>query len=109
MAKKAASKETVSPRRKVASEHSTTAGGETVVQSQAAPVPLKPTDEVEPTAEQLAAEQTLIDEELQARRAAGRQTPAPGKDLLASYMEQLSQIPLFTPEQELQNARHLET
>jgi RNA polymerase primary sigma factor len=65
--------------------------------------------DVEPTAEQLAAEQTLIDEEVQGRRDTNRQTPAPGKDLLASYMEQLSQIPLFTPEQELQNARHLET
>ncbi len=65
--------------------------------------------DVEPTAEQLAAEQTMIDEEIQARRDPERQTPAPGKDLLASYMEQLSQIPLFTPEQELKNARHLET
>jgi RNA polymerase primary sigma factor len=65
--------------------------------------------DVEPTAEQLAAEQTMIDEEVQGRRDLGRQTPAPGKDLLASYMEQLSQIPLFTPEQELKNARHLET
>ncbi len=65
--------------------------------------------DAEPTAEQLAAEQTLIDEEIQAKKNPERQAPAPGKDLLASYMEQLSHIPLFTPEQELKNARHLET
>lgn len=63
----------------------------------------------EPTPEEMAREQTLIDEEVQAQRKEGRLRPAPGKDLLASYMEQLSHIPLFTPEQELGNARHLET
>jgi RNA polymerase primary sigma factor len=57
--------------------------------------------EVEPTAEELAVEQTIIEEN------AKRQVPAAGKDLLASYMEQLSHIPLFTPEQELANARRL--
>ncbi len=72
-------------------------------------VPHKQVPDVEPTAEQLAAEQALIDEEIQARRNPNRQAPAPGKDLLASYMEQLSHIPLFTPAQELSNARHLET
>ena len=65
--------------------------------------------DVEPTAEELATEQTLIDENMQGQRKNKRQMPAPGKDLLASYMEQLSHIPLFTPDQELQNARHLET
>lgn len=63
----------------------------------------------EPTPEQLATEQTLLDEELQAQRDPARRVPAAGKDLLASYMEVLSHIPLFTPEQELQNAMHLET
>jgi RNA polymerase primary sigma factor len=63
----------------------------------------------EPTSEQLALEQTLIDEEVQARRNPARNTPAPGRDLLASYMDQLSNIPLFTPEQELRNARNIET
>src|SRR3954468_22792338 len=46
----------------------------------------------EPPAEELASEQALIDG---AGRKGKRQTPAPGKDLLASYMEQLSHIPLF--------------
>src|SRR5690606_13518012 len=63
------------------------------------PVRVAAVTDVEPTAEQLAAEQTLIDEEIQARKTPGRQAPAPGKDLLASYMEQLSHIPLFTPDQ----------
>ena len=63
--------------------------------------------ELEPTAAELAAEQTIIDEETSAKRPV-RQTPAPGKDLLASYMEQLSHIPLFTPDQELDNARTLQ-
>ncbi|HET6345637.1 MAG TPA: sigma-70 family RNA polymerase sigma factor [Myxococcota bacterium] len=62
--------------------------------------------DIEPTAEDLASEQALIDG---VNRKGKRQTPAPGKDLLASYMEQLSHIPLFTPEQELANARELET
>lgn len=65
--------------------------------------------DVEPTAEELATEQTLIDEGLQGQRKNKKQMPAPGKDLLASYMEQLSHIPLFSPDQELKNARHLET
>ncbi len=58
--------------------------------------------EPEPTSEELAAEQDRIES------GKARQVPAPGKDLLASYMEQLSHIPLFTPEQELDNARRLE-
>ena len=65
--------------------------------------------DVEPTAEDIAREQTCIDEALQSQRKPGRNKPPPGQDLLASYMDQLSHIPLFTPEQEIQNARHLET
>ena len=63
----------------------------------------------EPTNEQIQAEQMRIDEAIAAskkRRKGNR--PDAGKDLLASYMEQLSHIPLFTPEQELANARRLE-
>src|SRR5262245_28798515 len=61
----------------------------------ASPAPqLKVVPDVEPTPEELAAEQTLVDEEIQARRDKTRQSPAPGKDLLASYMDQLSHIPL---------------
>jgi len=66
-----------------------------------AKAPAQAKSDVEPTAEELAVEQTIIEEN------AKRQVPAAGKDLLASYMEQLSHIPLFTPEQELANARHL--
>jgi RNA polymerase primary sigma factor len=65
--------------------------------------------DAEPTPEDLASEQMLMDEELTEGRGGRRQTPAPGKDLLASYMEQLSRIPLFTPAQEMENARQLET
>ena len=65
--------------------------------------------DIEPTAEELAGEQNIIEEGEKQSRKKPRQTPAPGKDLLASYMEQLSHIPLFTPDQELSNARHLET
>lgn len=69
----------------------------------------KPGPDVEPTPEEIAAEQALIDEELQSQKKKGKRgAPPPGKDLLASYMEQLSHIPLFTPEQELDNARNLE-
>jgi RNA polymerase primary sigma factor len=60
----------------------------------------------EPTPEQMAAEQEWIDEKAKPKK---RNAPPAGKDLLASYMEQLSHIPLFTPEQEAQNARQLET
>ncbi|MEK7705635.1 MAG: hypothetical protein AAB426_11800, partial [Myxococcota bacterium] len=62
----------------------------------------------EPTDIEIAAEQSLVNEEQAPKGRAARQIPAPGKDLLASYMEQLSGIPLFTPEQELQRARELE-
>jgi RNA polymerase primary sigma factor len=65
--------------------------------------------EDEPTPEQMAAEQTLVDEEIQSQRDANRKSPAAGRDLLATYMDMLSQIPLFTPDQEMENARHLET
>jgi RNA polymerase primary sigma factor len=56
----------------------------------------------EPTPEQLAA----IEEQEGDNKK--RQVPAAGRDLLASYMEQLSHIPLFTPQQEVEKARHLE-
>ncbi len=68
-----------------------------------APSPAPVDQDVEPTKEQIVAEQ----EQLEGK--SGRQVPAAGKDLLASYMEQLSHIPLFTPEEEAQNARDLET
>ncbi|MBN1959584.1 MAG: sigma-70 family RNA polymerase sigma factor [Deltaproteobacteria bacterium] len=71
-----------------------------------APAKPAPISDIEPTAEELAAEQSIIDEELEGRR--DRQTIAAGKDLLASYMEQLSHIPLFSPEQEMNNARMLQ-
>lgn len=67
-----------------------------------------PQPEAEPTSEDLASEQSLMEEEADDQNRK-RQTPAPGKDLLASYMEQLSRIPLFTPAQELEAARQLET
>ena len=63
--------------------------------------------ESEPTPDQLEAERASIDEQNEKLRAK-RQVPAAGKDLLASYMEQLSHIPLYTPEQEAENARTLE-
>ncbi len=75
----------------------------------------------EPTAEDIAREEVILDEaggligekprsaKGRARaKARERNTPAPGKDLLASYMDQLSRIPLFTPQEELENARKLE-
>ena len=65
--------------------------------------------EPEPNPEQMALEQTLLDESLQSLRNAARRAPAPGVDLLASYMEMLAHIPLFTPEQEIQGARNIET
>jgi RNA polymerase primary sigma factor len=68
------------------------------------PVAPQPASEMEPTASQMAAEQAMIDEKAKPKRNA----PPAGKDLLASYMEQLSHIPLFTPEQEAENARQLE-
>ncbi len=64
--------------------------------------------EAEPTAQEIASEQSLIDAAGKKRKKA-RQTPEPGKDLLASYMAQLSHIPLFTPEEELHSAQALET
>ncbi|MEO1174614.1 MAG: hypothetical protein AAFX94_21565, partial [Myxococcota bacterium] len=80
----------------------------------------QPTDD-EPSAADIAAEEIILDEaggligekprsaKGRARaKARERNVPAAGKDLLASYMDQLSRIPLFTPQQELDNARHLE-
>lgn len=66
-------------------------------------------EEAEPTPEDIEKEQSLIRaEETELRAKSKRVAPPPGKDLLASYMEQLSHIPLFTPAQELENARELE-
>ncbi len=65
--------------------------------------------DVEPTAEEMASEENLIVAEEKELKKKTKNTPAPGKDLLASYMDQLSRIPLFTPDQELENARTLET
>ncbi|MEZ0312995.1 MAG: sigma-70 family RNA polymerase sigma factor [Myxococcota bacterium] len=65
--------------------------------------------DVEPTLEEMASEETLIVKEEKELKKKTKNTPAPGKDLLASYMDQLSRIPLFTPDQELENARTLET
>lgn len=71
------------------------------------PAPATPSDE--PTAEDIAAEQRLIDEAHdEAERAKKRNSVPAGADLLATYMEQLSHIPLFSPEQEISNARELE-
>ncbi len=62
--------------------------------------------DIEPTVEELTHEQNLINGPVaKKKKSAG---PAPGRDLLASYMDQLSHIPLFTPEEEMQSARHLE-
>ena len=62
--------------------------------------------DVEPTVEELTHEQRLIDDvPAKKKKSAG---PAAGRDLLASYMDQLSHIPLFTPEEEMESARKLE-
>lgn len=79
------------------------------------------TREQEPTQEEMAKEEVILDEAggiigTTPRSAKGRarakakekNLPAAGKDLLASYMDQLSKIPLFTPEEEQENARKLE-
>lgn len=79
------------------------------------------TPEGEPTAADIAAEEIILDEaggligekpRSEKGRARSkikeRQIPAAGRDLLASYMDQLSRIPLFTPQEELENARKLE-
>ena len=63
----------------------------------------------EPSAEDMAREQMLLDEAVQQPQGKSGTGPEPGKDLLASYMDQLSHIPLFSPAQESENARHLET
>jgi RNA polymerase primary sigma factor len=64
--------------------------------------------EMEPTSEEMASEKLLMDNGLPKARKGKRQLPEAGKDLLASYMEQLSHIPLFTPEQEMDAAKELE-
>ncbi|MEE8409144.1 MAG: hypothetical protein V3T05_06040, partial [Myxococcota bacterium] len=69
--------------------------------------PPAPTQDVEPTTTQMAAEQNLIDERRKPHHKT-RNIPPAGKDLLASYMEQLSHIPLFTPQQEVESAQRLE-
>jgi RNA polymerase primary sigma factor len=64
--------------------------------------------EAEPTPEEIKSEQTLLDQDARASRKKKKQAPEAGKDLLASYMDQLSHIPLFTPAEELQHAQDLE-
>ncbi len=64
--------------------------------------------EAEPTELELTQEQLAIEAQTPPAVSPSRQTPAPGKDLLASYMEQLSHIPLFTPEEESRSAQRLE-
>ena len=76
--------------------------------AEAAPTKKRSRD-VEPTPEEMASEEHLIVAEEKELKKKSKNAPAPGKDLLASYMDQLSRIPLFTPEQELENARTLET
>jgi RNA polymerase primary sigma factor len=61
----------------------------------------------EPTAEDLAHEQSRIEKTGKKTRGK-REAPEAGKDLLASYMGQLGDLPLFTAEQELQHAQELE-
>ncbi|MEZ4273232.1 MAG: hypothetical protein R3C68_17890 [Myxococcota bacterium] len=52
----------------------------------------------------------MLDEELQNLRNQTATRPDPGTgSLLASYISGLRHIPLFTPERELENAKHLET
>ncbi len=61
----------------------------------------------EPTEDDISAEEARIAES-EAERQKKRHTPVPGRDLLASYMDQLSHIPLFTPHEELSRAKELE-
>jgi len=63
-------------------------------------------EEVEPTDAEIQAEQASLD--AQSAKPTPARTPVPGRDLLASYLEQLSHIPLFAAEQELEKARALE-
>lgn len=62
----------------------------------------------EPTPEQLKHERELVAEDERAlrKRESGR---ASGVDLMATYMEQLSHIPLLQPQEEIDYARELET
>ena len=65
--------------------------------------------EAEPTVEEIKTEQALLEQDARALRKKKKQAPQARKDLLASYMDQLSHIPLFTPAQELQHAQALES
>jgi RNA polymerase primary sigma factor len=62
--------------------------------------------EAEPTDAEIRAEQVALDEQATRGQVASK-PPAPGRDLLASYLEQLSHIPLFTAELEIVKAREL--
>ncbi len=59
------------------------------------------------TAEAIAIKQVSEDERIQTQRKNRKCLAKASADLLASYMEQLSHIPLFSPDQEVTNARHL--
>jgi RNA polymerase primary sigma factor len=61
---------------------------------------------VGPTLQELAAEQTRLEEAL--HRGRGRPGPAAGTDLLSSYMGSLGHIPLYQARHELERAEYLE-
>ena len=67
----------------------------------------QPATEVEPTDAEIRTEQEALDRQA-VFHPISHVLPAPGRDLLATYMEQLSHIPLFTAEQEIARARELE-
>jgi len=76
---------------------------------EAAALELRGQNRDEPTLEELAAEQTRVDEDMQRQAGALKEKDAnQGRDILASYMAQIAHIPLFSAEQEIENARHLE-
>ncbi len=64
--------------------------------------------EAEPSGDDLRDEEGMMAAERQRAAKKKRQSEAAGVDLLASYMGQLGQIPLFSPEQELAHAAELE-
>ena len=63
--------------------------------------------DAEPSAEAMKAEESNKEESLRELKKAMR-GPSAGEDITAAYMHQLGSIPLFTPEQEIENARLLE-
>lgn len=64
--------------------------------------------EIEPTAEELSAENSDLKKGTAKSRKSKSDLPY-NQDLLSNYMEQLSHIPLFTPEEEIQHAKDIET